>query len=94
MRGAKSRPLDAAVEPQAVGALELRQLPLRAIDRLLRIDPQDLNSLCVGLVELPELRQIGGQEDVTLHPAEKPCPSRSLDRDGQVITKVGCGDRI
>jgi hypothetical protein len=45
------------------GALEQCQLPLRAVDRVLRIDPQ---GLCVGLVELPELRQIGGQPDVTL----------------------------
>src|SRR5437016_14454555 len=54
------------------GAFELRQLPLRAIDRVLRIDPHDFGGLCVGLIELPELRQIGGQEDVTLPPVWDP----------------------
>jgi hypothetical protein len=42
------------------GALEVRQLPLRAIDRVLRIDPQCLGGLCVGLIELPECASARG----------------------------------
>ena len=49
-----------------LGALEQRQSPLRAGDRVLRIDPQNLGGLCIGLIELPQLREIGGQEDVAL----------------------------
>jgi len=65
-------------------ALEPRQLPLRAVDRVVRIDPQDLGSLCPGLIEPPELRQIGGQPDVTLPHVWK--PRRKFDTDdGDIV---------
>src|SRR5262245_48690855 len=48
-----------------LGALEQSQSPLRAVDRVLRVDPQDLGGLRTGLVELPQLREIGGQPAVT-----------------------------
>ena len=47
-----------------LGALEESQSPLRAVDRVLRVDPQHLGCLRPGLVELPQLREIGGQPDV------------------------------
>ena len=47
-----------------LGALEESQSPLRAVDRVLRVDPQHLGCLRTGLIELPQLREIGGQPDV------------------------------
>jgi hypothetical protein len=40
------------------------QPPLRAVDRVLRIDPQHLGRLRTSLIEPPQLREIGGQPDV------------------------------
>ena len=47
-----------------LGALEESQSPLRAVDRVLRVDPQHFGCLRPGLVELPQLREIRGQPDV------------------------------
>src|SRR5262245_60889691 len=49
-----------------LAALEEGDPPLRAVDGVLRVDPQDLGRLRTGLVESPQLREIGGQPNVAL----------------------------
>src|SRR5262249_957792 len=44
--------------------LEERGSPLDTVDRVLRIDPQDLGCLSARLVELPQLRESRSQPDV------------------------------
>ena len=49
-----------------LGALEESQSPLGAVNRVLRIDPQDLGRLRASLIVSPQLREVGGQPDVAL----------------------------
>jgi hypothetical protein len=43
------------------GTLEARQLPLRTVDRVLRVDPHDLGRFCTGLIKLYWRYKAGSQ---------------------------------